>query len=307
MAYLLLALRHTDLADKVARAVNQSIIYPKVHIFADGECNVSLEDVAQYHNKNIVIIHSTGNPVHENIMLLALCAQELKYAGAAKVTAIIPYFGYSRQDRTAIPGGKGHAALVARLLQTSGIDEIVTIDLHAEAIINYFSIPVYNLSAQALIADQIKNNHTHLSDVCLIAPDKGITSYVKDIARILHVGTLFFTKERFAPDKMKLMMVEGGHCKGSVGIIIDDIIATGGTAIGVSNDLPERGYAQVYGYFVHAVLSGNALARLQGSVFTKIWVSNTLSLPDNAAYGETIAMYDVSPLIIEYLQGKNDA
>jgi ribose-phosphate pyrophosphokinase len=308
MAYILMALRKTDIADRVAQALHMPLIYPQMVTFADGECQVILENPHQYAGKHIVVIQSTGHPVNDNVIALAFYAQELKHAGASTITAIIPYFGYSRQERSAIEGKPGHGAVIARLLESSGISEMVTIDLHCPTIIDFFSIPVRNLSAQSIIVAHIKKQFPLLQNICLVAPDGGIAPYVQKMAHTLSVAPLLFCKERFGQDQTRAVAVNvNQHGGGITAVVIDDIIATGGTVLNVGNRLFERGYATIVGYFVHPVLAGDAVRRLKGSSFSSIYVSNTLPLSLEAAHAEIIKTFDVSPLIIEYLQGKQYA
>src|SRR3990167_8577109 len=209
MNYELIALIETDLAHNVARGLQKKLHLADYREFADGEVGVSLEHPEQFAGKPAVIIQSTGAPVNEHTLGVAFLAQELKNAGAVRIIAVIP-----------------------KLFEASGIDELVVVDLHEPRAIDFFSIPVHNLKAQSVIADHIKKEMPSLSKTCLIAPDKGAADYVKQVAHMIRVGTLIFSKERFAGDQTRVLGYEGS-CSGTTGIILDDIIATGGTAVNV--------------------------------------------------------------------------
>ena len=296
MNYELIALIETDLAHNVARGLQKKLHLADYREFADGEVGVSLEHPEQFAGKPAVIIQSTGAPVNEHTLGVAFLAQELKNAGAVRIIAVIPYCGYARQERSRIAGKPGSIAVIAKLFEASGIDELVVVDLHEPRAIDFFSIPVHNLKAQSVIADHIKKEMPSLSKTCLIAPDKGAADYVKQVAHMIRVGTLIFSKERFAGDQTRVLGYEGS-CSGTTGIILDDIIATGGTAVNVCSALPAMGYKKVYGYFMHPVLAGPAIERIEKSVFSKIFVSNTLPLL-KAAMSPKIAVFDVSAILV---------
>ncbi len=235
------------------------------------------------------------------VLGVAFCAHELKNAGAKKVVAVMPYFGYSRQECSDISGKPGSAQVIAKMLQEAGIDELVAVELHDEKLVDLFSIPVHNLSVDKIIAKHIKEQRMILDSVCLVAPDQGAAAYVEAIAKQVGMGTLTFSKERFAVDQTRVTGIVG-VCEGSIGIIIDDIIATGGTALNVCNALPDSGYKTIYGYFVHPVLAGNAVERIADSCFDTVFVGNTLPLTPEAKAEQKIKQFDVSDVIVDKLR-----
>lgn len=296
----LICLEKTDLADKIAKKLDKPLHTPMYRQFADGELNVVLENYQQYTDKTVVIIQSTNKPVNEHILGVAFCAHELKNAGAKKVIAVVPYFGYTRQERSKIENKPGHAAVIAQLFEGAGIDEVVAVELHDLAIIDLFSIPVHNVLVNHIIAQHVQHHFKLLQDICLIAPDKGAREYVDDIADELNVETLTFSKERYGPDKTRVIKHEG-ECGGNIGIMVDDIMSTGGTAINVCNALAKKGFRQMYGYFVHPVLAGNAVERVEESYFDKIFVGNTIPLSAEAQKADFIEVFDVSEPIVTTL------
>lgn len=301
MNYECIALEKSDLAHKIATGLNHELHLARYRQFEDGEVAVSLEHPEQFAQKAVIILQSTGAPVNEHTLGVAFLAHELKNAGAKRVIAAIPYLGYARQERSSVEGKPGNMQVIAKLLESSGIDELVVVDLHEPRTVDFFSIPVRNIQVQSVIAAQITQELPSLLQTCLIAPDKGVSNYVQQVANKIGVGTLTFSKERFAADQTRLLGHEG-NCVGTTGIILDDIIATGGTAIHVCNALPAMGYQQIYGYFVHPVLAGPAIERIQESAFSKIFVSNTLPLSKAASAASKIAVFDVSGILIDTLR-----
>lgn len=296
-----ICLQKTELAQKVTQAFKKPLHEARFRKFADGEINVELQDSSIYAGKTVIIIQSASHPVNEHTLGISFLAYELQNAGAARVIGVIPYFGYSRQEKSSIAGKPGHAAVIAKLFESAGIDELFVVDLHDEALLDFFSIPIHNLSAQSIIAQHIKEYQDSSKEPCLVAPDKGAADYVEAIAMKIDVGTLIFSKERFAIDQTRITG-SNGDCRGTTGIIIDDIMATGGTAINVADALHDRGYKKIYGYFVHPVFAGDAIERIQESSFNTIYVSNTLPLPAAAQNKPFIKQFDVSNIIIKAVQ-----
>lgn len=306
MDFELICLEETDLAQKISKRFNKKLHTAIVQQFADGEINIVLPNPELFRNTIAVLIQSTGIRVNEHTLGVAYCAHELKNAGAHKVIAVVPYFGYARQERSTIPGKPGQAAVVARLFQAAGIDELIAVELHELSLIDLFSIPVHHIRLQQTIVDDIQRRLLPRS-LFMIAPDQGAQAYVNEIARDLGVKALLFEKERYGKDKTRVIgdWELCGHTNQhgqQVGVIVDDIIATGGTAINVCNKLCEQGFSTIYGYFVHPVLAGPALERLQKSHFAKIFVSNTLPLSEQAHETGMIELFDVSDPIIGKLQ-----
>ena len=299
----IIALSNTDVAQKIAKRFDKELIVPAFRQFADGEVNVKLDNYERYEDKTVVIVQSTGRRVNEYTLGVAFLAQELKHAGAKKVIAVIPYLGYARQDKSSVDEKPGHVSLIAKLFEQSGIDELIAVELHDEDIIKLFTIPVTNVSVRDTIAAHITKQFPQLDSVCLVAPDKGAREYVKAIAKQMDVGTITFSKERFGVDQTRVVGCLN-ECDGIIGIVIDDIISTGGTAINVCSALPEMGYATISGYFVHPVLAANALERMRNSCFRSIFVSNTLPLSPEMNDLPFITVFDISEDIVSVLKDK---
>ncbi len=303
MPYEFVALETSDVAQKIAKKCNKELFISEFRQFADGELNVKFSEYEQYKNKTVVIIQSTGHRVNELTLGVAFLAQLLKQAGAKKIIAVIPYLAYSRQDCSSIPGYPGHAQIVAQLFEAAGIDELIAVELHNESIIDLFTIPVTDISVRDTIAVHITEQFSDLGSVCLVAPDKGASDYVKAIGEKIGAGTITFLKKRVAADQTSIVDYVR-ECEGTVGIVIDDIISTGGTALHVCDVLPDLGYSTISGYFVHPVLAGDAIERLQNSCFRSIFVSNTLSLSPEINSLPFVNVFDISDDIVSVLKQK---
>jgi ribose-phosphate pyrophosphokinase len=267
----------SSLAQSIAHALKAKLIVPELIQFADGEIEIRLPDPSSIQGKHICIIQSIHPPVHDTLMQLMILSNELNNAGAKTVTALIPYLGYARHEAPIISGGQTSIALMIKLLHAAGIQNIITLQMHNPAIISTFALPVHSISLAPFIAAHIKQTFPNLKKICLIAPDKGAQSRVQEIAQILGVPYNSFAKERYAADKTKIISMRG-DCKGTIAIIIDDIVDTGETALNVCHALRQQGYQDIYGYFVHPVLSGDAAQKIQASPFTRLFVSDSIPL-----------------------------
>lgn len=297
----IVALQDTDVARKIASRFKKVLFIQKFNRFADGEVEVVLDDYKRYAGKTVVIVQSTGNPVNEYTLGVAFLAHALKQAGSTRVIAVVPYLGYSRQDKGITPTSSGSVAVIAKLFEQAGIDELITVELHNVDSARYFTIPVMNVSVRDTIAAHIKRQLIKRDRVCLIAPDKGVHDYVKAIAEQLRIGTVMFFKERFSPDQTRITAC-ATECQGTIGIIIDDIVSTGGTAINAARKLLSMGYMKIFGYFVHPVLVSGAFEILQKGGFDFLCVSNTLPLPADVQQHSFVTVLDVSESISSVLQ-----
>ena len=276
----------------VAQKLGAAVVVPQVDQFSDGEIKVSLKDPAICVGKKAVIVQSTYPRVNEQVLLVAFLAHELKNAGATHVIGVIPYLGYSRQEKSDIPEKSGSVAVIAQLFEGAGVDQIITTELHAPEITKLFRIPIHNVLTADTVAQHIAQQFDSLENICLVAPDKGAEEPVRAVADQLGIGVLVFAKERYGVDKTRVIGLKG-ECRGKTAIIVDDIIDTGGTAINVCNELVGLGFDTVDGYFVHPVFSGNALERIAASTFNTLFVSNTIPLPADLQ-GAHIQQFDLS-------------
>ena len=224
------------LVQSVARGLNLPITIPTITRFADGEIEITLADPEQYQEAIVLLIQSTNFPAHEKSMGISFLAHELKNAGAKKVIAVVPYFGYARHDESSIAGKPGHSFVLARLFEGAGVDHIICVELHNPNLVNYFKIAATNVLLDDLIANHIKNSIPDYQQGCLVAPDAGAVDRVKRIAGKLGMHTIVYEKKRYAPDKTRLVTKYGLRST-DLAIVVDDIIDTGGTALQVSQDL----------------------------------------------------------------------
>lgn len=286
-----------DLAHQIAYQLDMPTVRADAQRFADGEVNMVLDTPTLIADKKMVIVAGTHPPVHEHLMDLVFSARTLNQAGINDLTVVIPYFGYSRQDKGFLPGHRGPAEVVVNMLESAGITRCICLDLHSELIMDYFSISVHNVRADSVIAQHIKSTFDDLSDVCIVAPDCGALDRALVVAEELGVEVVMFEKNRCGVNRTMVVRMEGA-CEGKTAIIIDDIVDTGGTAIQTADRLKARGAEKVYGYFVHPVLSGNAAQRLQESSFDGVFVSNSIPLPEEKNV-EKINVFDVSSLLAD--------
>ncbi|MCX5922385.1 MAG: ribose-phosphate pyrophosphokinase [Candidatus Dependentiae bacterium] len=289
---------HFELAQKIAQGFGKQLIVPEITQFADGDIEVTFADYTLLRGATVFIVQSTNPPTHYNLMQFLLLVHAVKNAGAARIVGVVPYFGYARQDKSIIPGGKGAAELVARMIEAAGVDELVVVELHAPLVATFFSIPVHSVSVVPLLIEHIEQQDIVLNETCIVAPDHGAQDRALAVADSLKVGHIVFAKERYAADQTRIG-ARSGDCVGTTAIIIDDMIDTGGTALHVCDALREQGFSTIYGYFVHPVLSGTAIDLLEKSHFTAVYVANTISLQKTSP---KIKQFDISSLIIDTLK-----
>ena len=292
----------TQLAHSIAGQFNAPCCVAQVEQFADSEIRVSLPHPERFTGKTVLLVQSTSMPVQQNVLAVAFLAHELKNAGAQKVIGVIPYFGFSRQEASDIPGKPGQAQVVALLFEAAGMDVMITVELHTDQVESFFSIPITNVRLIDVIAQHIKSNFATLEGICLVAPDEGACDWVESIAKKLDAGSFTFTKKRYAKDATRIVGKKG-ECIGTTAIIIDDIIATGGTAFQACDELLQFGFQKVYGYFVHPVLAGDARVQVEKSTFEKIFVSN--SIPLGRPVGGKVDVFDITNAIVSYIRQMN--
>lgn len=286
-------------AQSIAQLFNKEIIVPEIEQFADGEMEVVLQADMLKH-KNALIVHSSARQPSDAIIDFALAVHAARISGAQRIIGVVPYLWYARQHKSNIPDKPGAWHAIVHMLESTDIEQIITVELHNPACIQAFSIPVYDAVVTQAIADHIKKYIPEYKHCCIVAPDHGALPRVQAVADILNMSVLVFEKERYEVDKTKIVQTHGS-CSQTTGIIIDDIIATGGTAINAANKLHEMGIEHIYGYFVHPVLPDGAPQRIEESRFKKVFVSNTIPRPDLRG---KIEVFGVSDRVGEIIQSK---
>ncbi len=262
--------------------------------FSDGEIFVDIEESVR--GTDVYVVQSTCPPGNKNLMELLIILDALKRSSAHEITAVIPYFGYARQDRKISPRTPITAKLVANLITTAGADRVVCLDLHAGQIQGFFDIPVDNLFSTPIILEYIKKKYA--DNYVVVSPDAGGVERARAFAKRLNAGLAIIDKRRSAPNVAEAMHIIG-DVKGKHAIILDDMIDTAGTIVQGAEALKREGAANVYGCCTHPVLSGPAIDRLKDSCLDEIVVTNTIPVRDDALACGKIKVLSVAGLLGE--------
>lgn len=261
------------LAEKIAKSAGIPLSNVEVIRFADGEITVNIEESVR--GNHVFVIQPTSQPANDHLMEVLVLTDALKRASAASITIIMPYFGYSRQDRKSKSRQPITAKLVANLLTVAGVDRVVSIDLHAAQIQGFFDIPIDNFPAAPTLASYFKRKK--LENVVVVSPDHGGVTRARVFASFFNAPLAIIDKRRPEPNKAEVMNIIG-DVNGATCIMIDDIIDTGGTLMAGANALKEAGAKEVYAAATHGVLTSNATERLQNSVINEIIITDTIYL-----------------------------
>lgn len=282
------------LAQEVSEASGIPISACEVTRFADGEIGVNITESVRGHH--VFVVQPTSKPVNESLMEVLIMTDALKRASAASITILMPYYGYSRQDRKAKSRQPITAKLVADLLQVAGVDRVICIDLHAAQIQGFFDIPIDNFPGMPLLASYFVDSK--LENITVVSPDHGGVTRARSFAKMLGTPIAIIDKRRPEANKAEVMNIIG-DVAGRTCIMVDDIIDTGGTLMAGANALLEAGATAVYAAATHAIFSNNAIERLQNSNIKKVIVTNTIVLDDVDKYDK------IEQLSIGQLLGKS--
>ena len=272
-----------DLAKSIAEQLGTTVGKCDVHHFADGEILVEIGESVR--GRDVFIVQSTSNPVTENLMEILVLADALKRASAKEVTAIMPYFGYARQDRKAKPRQPITSRLVADLLTVAGVTRVVTIDLHAAQIQGFFDIPVDEMQALPLICKYFKNKN--IDDLCIVSPDHGGATRARKMSDTLDCPIAIIDKRRPKPNVAEVMGIIG-DVAGKNCILIDDMIDTAGTIVAGASVLKEKGAKDVYIACTHGVLSGPAIERLKNCEAKEVVITDTIAIPEEKKFDKLV-------------------
>ena len=264
------------LAQKICESLDVPLGTARVNTFSDGEIMIEISENVR--GRDVYIIQSTCAPTNNNLMELLIMTDALKRASAATITAVIPYYGYARQDRKAAPRTPITAKLVADLITTAGVDRVVTIDLHAGQIQGFFNIPVDNLYAAPVILDYLKNRFAG-EQVVMVTPDAGGTERARAFAKRLECTLAVIDKRRTGPNVAEVMHLIG-DVRDKIAIILDDMIDTAGTLTQAAKALKENGASAIYACATHGVLSGPAIERINNSDIEEVVLTDTIPLGD---------------------------
>ncbi len=266
---------HPALAEEIASLMGVELGKSTVSKFSDGEISVSIWESIR--GKDVFIIQSTCAPVNDNLMELLIMVDAMKRASAASINAVIPYYGYARQDRKAKARDPITAKLVADLLSAAGVDRVITMDLHANQIQGYFNIPVDHMIGMPMLTDYFLKKE--MEDVVIVSPDHGSVPRARNMAERMNCPIAIVDKRRPEPNKSEIMNIIG-DIKGKNCIILDDMIDTAGTMSNAANAIKDLGAKEVYACATHGVLSGPAMERLEKSAIKELVVLNTLPIPE---------------------------
>ncbi len=295
---LLSGTSNKPLSKDIAKFLKSKLVNSSIKNFADGEIYVELNE--NIRGNSIFIIQSISSPANDNLMELLLCIDALKRSSAKNITAVIPYFGYARQDRKVVPRTSISAKLVSNLITKAGADRVVTVDLHAGQIQGFFDIPVDNLFSTPIFARHVKKNIKSKNIVC-IAPDVGGTERARALGKILNVGLAIVDKRRPKPGQSQVMNVIG-EVKDKTCVIVDDIIDSGGTIVNAAKALKDRGAKEVYVYITHGVLTGEAVKKIKNSVIKKLVITDTIDNKDKTKSAKNIEVLSISALMGEAIR-----
>lgn len=262
---------HRKLAEDICTHLGIPLGDALVSRFSDGEVRVKINENVR--GKDVFIVQPTCPPTNDNLMELLIMIDALKRASAKRITAVIPYYGYARQDRKDQPRVPITAKLVANLLTVAGADRVLTMDLHAGQIQGFFDIPVDNLYAINVFIGFLKE--MNIADLTIVSPDVGGIKMARSYAKKMGAGLAIVDKRRISPDQAEAMNILG-EVKDRNLVIIDDIIATGGSLIEAVNALKKAGAKDIYAMITHGVLAGNALEKIETSKLKMLFVSDTI-------------------------------
>ncbi len=282
------------LANKICDYLKMPMGGAKLSTFSDGEIQIEIDDNVRM--KDVFIIQSTCRPVNDNLVELILMIDALKRASASRITAVMPYYGYARQDKKVAPRVPISAKLVADMVTMAGANRVITLDLHAGQIQGFFNIPVDNLFAAPVLLDHMR---THFQDnIVLVSPDAGGVERARAFAKRLSASLAIIDKRRSAPNEAKAMAVIG-DVKNKTAIILDDMTDTAGTLTEAAGVLMQNGAREVHACCTHPVLSGPALERIEASELKSLVVTDTIPLTSQAAASEKIQVLTISKLVGE--------
>ena len=283
-----------ELARKICEKLGVPLGNANVTTFSDGETRVEIDENVR--GMDVFIIQSTCTPVNVTLMELLIMIDAMKRASADRITAVVPYYGYARQDRKVAPRAPISAKLVADLITTAGANRLLSMDLHAGQIQGFFNIPVDNLFATPVLIDYMKRNHR--DDTVVVSPDTGGVERARAFGKRLGASLAIIDKRREGPNEAQVMNIIG-NIKGKRVIILDDMVDTAGTVVQAAQALADAGALEVSVCCTHPVLSGPAIDRISKSAIREFVVTDTIPLCEKAAQCERIKVLSVSGLLSE--------
>ena len=284
------------LAQQISEQLGKPLGLAEVKKFSDGEIAISIKESVR--GKDVYIIQSTSDPVNDNLMELCIMMDAMKRASAGRINAVIPYYGYGRQDRTAKARDPITARLVADILTAAGADRVISMDLHAAQIQGFFSIPNDHLRGTPILVDYFRSTRT--DDLVIVSPDHGSVKRARDMAQPLGAPIAIIDKRRPRPNVSEIMNIVG-DIEGKDCILVDDMVDTAGTICNAANALKERGARSVKACATHGVLSGPAIERIQASAIEEMVFLNTIEIPEEKMI-DKFTVISVAPIFAETIR-----
>jgi ribose-phosphate pyrophosphokinase len=288
---------HPELAREICQWLDKPLADSDIRHFSDGEIHLQIQENVR--GEDVFVIQPTSTPVDRNLMELLLMMDALKRASAKRITAVLPYYGYARQDRKDRPRVPISARLVAAVLETAGADRVLTLDLHAAQIQGFFDIPVDHLFSAPVMIEYFRT--LQLSDITVVSPDAGGVERARAFAKRLNSPLAIIDKRREEANVAEVMNVVG-EVKGRHCMIVDDIIDTAGTLVKGAKALLEKGAASVTACATHAVLSGGAVARIEASLLKEVVVTNSIPLSEETRGSSRIKSLSIAKLLAEAIR-----
>ena len=287
-----------SLSKSISKHLKLKLVNTNIKKFADGEIYVEINE--NIRGNSVFVIQATATPANDNLMELLLCIDALRRSSAKNITAVIPYFGYARQDRKVVPRTSISAKLVSNLITNAGAHRVVTVDLHAGQIQGFFDMPVDNLFTTPLFARYIKKNIKSRDLIC-VSPDAGGIERTRGLATKIHADLAIIDKRRPEPGKSKVMNIVG-NVQGKDCIIVDDIIDSGGTIVNAADALVKKGAKNIYVFVTHAVLSGDAINKLQKSKIKKLIITDSIDNSKKIRKASKIEVLSIAQLMAEAIK-----
>ena len=289
---------NNDLSQAISRYLKKPLCKCSIKRFADME--IFVEILENVRGEDVFVIQSTSYPANDNLMELLVVIDALKRGSAKRITAVIPYFGYARQDRKVVSRTAISAKLVSNLITNAGANRILTVDLHAGQIQGFFDIPVDNLFTTPIFARHIRKNIKNNNLVC-VAPDVGGVERARSLGRKINAEIAIVDKRRPEPGKSEVMNIVGS-VEGKACIIVDDIIDSGGTIVNATKALLEKRAKEIYVYITHGVLSGEAVKKIKNSKIKKLVITDTIDNQEKIKKANNIEVITISNLMGEAIK-----
>ena len=289
---------NNKLSKDISKKLKSKLVNTNIKRYADGEIYIEINE--NIRGNSVFVIQSPSTPANDNLMELLLCLDALKRSSAKSITAVIPYFGYARQDRKVAPRTSISAKVVSNLISMAGANRVVTVDLHAGQIQGFFDIPVDNLFTTPLFARFIKKSFKNKKLIC-VSPDVGGVQRTRGLATKLKTDLAIIDKRRPKPGKSQVMNLIG-DVRGKTCLIVDDIIDSGGTIVNAAEVLKRKGATEIYVFITHGVLSGDASRKIKNSKIKKLFITDTIDNSKKIKNNNKIEVLSISSLMAEAIK-----